>query len=223
MRRFMMLRRIDETGVSGTGHIADGVLFEDGKVVIRWRTATPGTTLFDSLEHAKAVHGHDGKTVFEFHDDAPSTTEKLVWLCVMCFSDMDIPLNHCHQCGSGGTAVPMSKSQLEAVQRHDQDRLDSLRKKEAELAALRRVALDRYGPTALGLSVDRWKNSEGEEQVSGVRVGRTTHCSKPADGETDLTFMLRVGETAALDPEHVRKVHAETREHHRPENRRDRS
>lgn len=204
MRRFMMLRRVDETGVSGTGHIADGVLFEDGTVVVRWRTATPGTTVFQSLEHAQAVHGHGGKTVFEFHD----WKEPIVWLCCMCFSDMDLPINHCFQCGAGGSAVPMSKVQLEQIQRHDKDRLDAIERCHEELRALRRVAIDVHGPTALGLEVSRFRGSDGDEYVS-IRRGNTLFGVRPEAGESDDAFLRRAGERCTLDPEHVRRLHAE--------------
>ncbi len=210
MRRFMMLRRVDETGVSGTGHIADGVVFEDGTVVVRWRTSTPGTTNFASLDHAKAVHGHDGKTVFEFHDWEPP----IMWLCCMCFSDMDPPLNHCYQCGAGGSAVPMSKVQLEQIQTHDKQRIESIERCHVELRALRRVAIDVYGPTALGLVVDRWTDTEGNERVSGIRQGRTTFGVYPKTAEeSDETFMRREGERCTLDDEHVRRLHAERSSH----------
>lgn len=205
MRRFMMLRRVDETGVSGIGHIADGVLFEDGTVVVRWRTKTPGTTMFASLEHARAVHGHDGQTTFEFHDwEGP-----IAWLCCMCFSDMDIPVNHCFQCGSGGTAVPMSKIYLEQIQVHDRQRIESNDKLRVELAALRRIVIDTYGPTALGLSVERWKDLEGNERIQGIRRGNTTFCVRPGDGESDEAFLRREGERCELDPAHIRSLHAE--------------
>jgi hypothetical protein len=59
---FALHRHEDETGVSGTGVIADGVVFPDGKVALRWRTATASTTFFDSVEDMLAVHGHSGKT-----------------------------------------------------------------------------------------------------------------------------------------------------------------
>lgn len=33
-----MLRHVDESGVSGTGRVMDGVLFHTGQVVVCWRT-----------------------------------------------------------------------------------------------------------------------------------------------------------------------------------------
>jgi hypothetical protein len=37
-RLFTLTRHIDETGVSGTGRIIDGVIFHTGQVVICWRS-----------------------------------------------------------------------------------------------------------------------------------------------------------------------------------------
>lgn len=62
LRPFELHRDEDETGVSGTGIVAEGVVFADGRVVLRWKTATASTTLFDSVEQMMKVHGHDGKT-----------------------------------------------------------------------------------------------------------------------------------------------------------------
>jgi len=36
-RLFTMTRRVDETGISGTGRVLDGVVFHNGQVVICWR------------------------------------------------------------------------------------------------------------------------------------------------------------------------------------------
>ncbi len=37
-RLFSLERRIDESGISGTGRVIDGVVFHTGQVVICWRT-----------------------------------------------------------------------------------------------------------------------------------------------------------------------------------------
>lgn len=71
MRRFELHRKVDVTGVSGVGIIAEGVEFSRGKVVLTWLTGTPGTTFFDSIDNMIAVHGHDGKTVVEWLDPDP--------------------------------------------------------------------------------------------------------------------------------------------------------
>lgn len=68
MRRFRLIRAKDISGVSGIGHVADGVMFTDEAVVIRWRGARPSTVVWPSIEDVEAVHGHDGSTWIEWVD-----------------------------------------------------------------------------------------------------------------------------------------------------------
>ncbi|HEX5566725.1 MAG TPA: hypothetical protein VFY14_07335 [Streptomyces sp.] len=70
-RRFHLQRDHDVTGASGTGHVADGVLWPDGTVSIRWRGDRPSTVYWDDLAHAEHVHGHDGLTRIVWYDPAP--------------------------------------------------------------------------------------------------------------------------------------------------------
>ena len=37
-RLFSLIRHVDESGVSGTGRVLDGVIFHTGQVVICWRS-----------------------------------------------------------------------------------------------------------------------------------------------------------------------------------------
>ncbi|WP_416976670.1 hypothetical protein [Streptomyces sp. T028] len=60
-RLFVLQRDTDVTGVSGPGPVADGVLWPDGTVVLRWRER-PSTSVWDSLDLMLSVHGHDGAT-----------------------------------------------------------------------------------------------------------------------------------------------------------------
>ncbi len=69
VRGFTLYRHEDETGVSGTGTVAEGCLFHDGRVAMRWRTATASTTLFDNMDQVLKVHGHDGKTEVIWDDE----------------------------------------------------------------------------------------------------------------------------------------------------------
>lgn len=62
MKTFKLVRDIDETGVSGTGVVAEGVEFRDGTVAMRWITDHRSTCLYDCLAHVQAIHGHGGKT-----------------------------------------------------------------------------------------------------------------------------------------------------------------
>jgi len=62
MRRFNLVRKEDKTGVSGTGIVAEGVLFSTGKVVIAWITTYRSIAVYDSLAELIAIHGHEGTT-----------------------------------------------------------------------------------------------------------------------------------------------------------------
>jgi hypothetical protein len=72
MRRFHLVRKEDASGVSGTGHVAEGILFSDGRVVINWclshKIKVASIVIYQSLPDAIAVHGHDGKTTVDFID-----------------------------------------------------------------------------------------------------------------------------------------------------------
>jgi hypothetical protein len=65
------MRDQDITGISGTGPVADGVVFPDGTTVIRWRDqqgpnadrgVRPTTVVHESPESVEALHGHNGAT-----------------------------------------------------------------------------------------------------------------------------------------------------------------
>jgi hypothetical protein len=62
---FTLLRHFDETGVSGTGRIIDGIIFHTGQVVICWRSdmrlQNPGYSsiaIYPSWEAFLEIHVH---------------------------------------------------------------------------------------------------------------------------------------------------------------------
>ena len=68
MRRFVLNRAKDVSGVSGTGVIADGVQFSDGQCVLHWRGRWHSTEILTSITEVTDIHGHDGATVVEWVD-----------------------------------------------------------------------------------------------------------------------------------------------------------
>lgn len=64
MIRFLLQRDEDISGISGTGVVAEGVVFEDGTAVLRWRGKWPTSVVFHErgLEAVREVHGHGGAT-----------------------------------------------------------------------------------------------------------------------------------------------------------------
>lgn len=66
-RTFELHRDIDISGVSGTGPVADGVVFPDGTTVLHWRPRRGdglrgSTSVYLSLAHLEQIHGHRGAT-----------------------------------------------------------------------------------------------------------------------------------------------------------------
>jgi hypothetical protein len=68
MRRFYLRRLEDETGISGTGLVTEGVMFTDGSCAMRWMTDRSSVAIYASIEDVVAIHGHGGKTVVEWVD-----------------------------------------------------------------------------------------------------------------------------------------------------------
>lgn len=64
MRKFWLERDVDESGISGTGQVAEGVIFSDGRVAMRWLTANmpSSTVLYDGITDVVTIHGHNGST-----------------------------------------------------------------------------------------------------------------------------------------------------------------
>lgn len=65
---FDLIRLHDETGISGTGKVAEGAVFMDGTTTLRWLTKHRSTVVYESAREVLAIHGHGGKTVMRYHD-----------------------------------------------------------------------------------------------------------------------------------------------------------
>lgn len=71
MRRFYLQRDEDESGVSGTGKVAEGLEFEDGTVVLKWLSLKSSLSIFENVKHLRDIHGHCGKTKVMWIDSDP--------------------------------------------------------------------------------------------------------------------------------------------------------
>jgi hypothetical protein len=67
-RRFILNRVKDVTGNSGTGAVAVGVQFPNGRVAMTWLSHMGTQVWYDSIEIVKALHGHDGDTEVVWFD-----------------------------------------------------------------------------------------------------------------------------------------------------------
>ncbi len=68
MRRFVLNRMEDETGISGTGIVAEGTEFSTGHCALTWLTHTACMAFYDNIKAVETIHGHAGKTKIEFID-----------------------------------------------------------------------------------------------------------------------------------------------------------
>lgn len=68
MRRFQLRRDEDESGVSGTGLVAEGVEFSTGKCALSWLTEFSCVSVYENIKALEHIHGHGGKTVVVWLD-----------------------------------------------------------------------------------------------------------------------------------------------------------
>jgi hypothetical protein len=71
--RFVLVRDEDLTGVSGSGVVAEGIVFTCGQVVIHWLRQPFSMGLYQSLEDVIFIHGHGGRTKLQFIDQGETT------------------------------------------------------------------------------------------------------------------------------------------------------
>ena len=71
LRRFVLQRDRDLTGVSGTGIVAEGVEFSNGLVALTWTSQWPTSVVFHErgIESVQAIHGHSGATRIVWLDE----------------------------------------------------------------------------------------------------------------------------------------------------------
>ncbi len=62
IRTFHLQRLVDETGISGVGKVAEGVIFSNGWCAMIWLTAHTSVSFYTSIQEVEAIHGHNGKT-----------------------------------------------------------------------------------------------------------------------------------------------------------------
>ncbi len=65
-RVYQLVRKQDISGVSGTGIVAYATEYPNGMVTVCWviKPEYPSVVLYQSLDAAIAIHGHNGATEF---------------------------------------------------------------------------------------------------------------------------------------------------------------
>lgn len=76
IQTFYLLRVEDPSGVSGTGLVAEGVVFTNGKVALSFLSSdVKSIVTYDSIEDAEKIHGHGGLTKVVYDNDHDLTEQ----------------------------------------------------------------------------------------------------------------------------------------------------
>lgn len=71
MRKFTMSRSNDESGVSGTGTILEGTIFESGACAVSWLTSRSSIGIYNSYKdfiHIHVLSHPTNGTIIKFED-----------------------------------------------------------------------------------------------------------------------------------------------------------
>ena len=63
MKQFWLGRKEDVSGTSGTGVVAEGVVFSNGWCALHWLTKYTSVAYYQSIAELEAIHGHNGATI----------------------------------------------------------------------------------------------------------------------------------------------------------------
>lgn len=61
-KKFWFQRITDISGTSGTGIVAEGIVFSNGWAAVHWLTALDSVAIYPSLEVCEQIHSHGGAT-----------------------------------------------------------------------------------------------------------------------------------------------------------------
>lgn len=62
MKSFYLLRHQDLHDNTGTGVVAEGIIFDSGMCAMTWLTKFPTVTVFRRITDVQKIHGHGGRT-----------------------------------------------------------------------------------------------------------------------------------------------------------------
>jgi hypothetical protein len=70
LRNFILIRHLDISGISGTGIVAEGVQFSDGRVCMCWLTKQiHSLVIHANMAEIENIHGHQGATTIHWLDE----------------------------------------------------------------------------------------------------------------------------------------------------------
>lgn len=66
MKQFWLKRIEDISGTSGTGIVAEGVVFSNGYCTLHWLSNLTSVAIYTSIQDLEKIHGHSGATIIIF-------------------------------------------------------------------------------------------------------------------------------------------------------------
>lgn len=73
MKTFYLNRKVDVSGISGTGKVAEGVEFDDGQCVLKWFGPLSNVEIAGSMDTLRQIHGHGGSTEVIYYKEQNDT------------------------------------------------------------------------------------------------------------------------------------------------------
>lgn len=89
MRRFVLVRDTDITGISGEGVVVWGIMFPDGTCAYRWNSRWRTTCIADCIDDIESIHGHNGATRVVWLDDEDQARAWLAHEKALTLDDLD--------------------------------------------------------------------------------------------------------------------------------------
>lgn len=76
IKEFYLKRVEDESGISGVGVVARGVVLPSGAVALEWQTFHSSICIYKNIGDVEAIHGHNGKTLVMMGPPPVAVVEK---------------------------------------------------------------------------------------------------------------------------------------------------
>jgi hypothetical protein len=128
-RRFYLERMKDETGVSRTGRVLEGVVWQNGEVTVQWRPPHSTMGFYHSMAEFLLIHVycHPSCNVVRWLDPSEG------WHCFDCGAS-GLMGNFCQVCGSPSTGYHPTTEGWKSTERYEIEReLEQLQRRRKEL------------------------------------------------------------------------------------------
>lgn len=75
---FYLERTADQVGLTGTGKVAEGIVYSDGRVSMRWLGERASTVNHDSIDNVEYIHCHNGNSKIVYYESFSIPFDKVI-------------------------------------------------------------------------------------------------------------------------------------------------